>query len=211
MHKNDNKLLIKCCTFTVGFPLCGLFFTGWGALFCDFYILLLPVAASGGVSLLKSYYSYRLEKHILRFPGKGNRELTLAVGGVGSSRSRFKFSVSTSCLLFFILSRRSPVGLSVDLLHEKQRSRVSKMKLLTARHLVCFNELELKKGFLQTKTKSFASWLSSMCVATSVAVAAITSFQPISTVTLKDTNTCIHLMFSLSMTTNMIIAGCIFQ
>lgn len=44
-------------------------------------------------------------------------ELTLAVGDVGSSKSRFKFSESTSCLLFFILSRRSPVGLSVDLFH----------------------------------------------------------------------------------------------
>lgn len=44
-------------------------------------------------------------------------ELTLAVGDVGSSKSRFKFSESTSCLLFFILSRRSPVGLSVDLSH----------------------------------------------------------------------------------------------
>lgn len=45
------------------------------------------------------------------------KELTLAVGDVGSSKSRFRFSGSTSCLLFFILSRRSPVGLSADLLH----------------------------------------------------------------------------------------------
>lgn len=38
---------------------------------------------------------------------------------------------------------------------------------------------------LPAKAKSFASWLSSMCVATSVAVTAIPSLQPISTVTLK--------------------------
>ena len=40
--------------------------------------------------------------------------LTLTVGGdVGSSKSLF--SESASCLLFFILSRRSPGGLSADL------------------------------------------------------------------------------------------------
>lgn len=47
--------------------------------------------------------------------GVNIRRLTLTVGDVGSSKSRFTFSESTSCLLFFILSRRSPVGLSVDL------------------------------------------------------------------------------------------------
>lgn len=50
------------------------------------------------------------------------------------------------------------------------------------------NESRLKQASLPTKAKSFASWLSSMCVATSVAVTAITGLQPISTVTLKDTD-----------------------
>lgn len=53
-------------------------------------------------------------------PGITIPRLTLTVGDVGSSKSRFTFSESTSCLLFFILSRRSPVGLSVDLAWKTQ-------------------------------------------------------------------------------------------
>lgn len=57
MNKSSGYLFLKFeqnkLTFAIGFPLCGLFFTGWGALLCDLYILLFPVSASGGVSLLE--------------------------------------------------------------------------------------------------------------------------------------------------------------
>ena len=49
-----------------------------------------------------------------------------------------------------------------------------------------------ERAVLPAEAKSFGPWLSSMCVATSVAVTAITGLQPISAVTLKGTNIFTH-------------------
>lgn len=48
-----NVIKTKHRTFTIGFPLCGFFFTAWGTLLCYLYILLLSMSASGGLSLLQ--------------------------------------------------------------------------------------------------------------------------------------------------------------
>lgn len=61
-------------------------------------------------------------------------------------------------------------------------------KTVTHTHTHCDSHAKLQQAILPTKAKSFAPWLSSMCVATSVAVTAITCLQPVSTMTLKDTS-----------------------